>query len=139
VVASPQRFPIRVGPRSRPLLRLWGVRPANAWVDLDDELVASFGMFGLRTPLTNVTSYRIEGPFLWITAIGPRRSVRHADVTFGGSHHGGVRINFREPVTWWWRLRAPALYVPADDLDGLAEALRGRGIPGEDARKRKAA
>ncbi len=86
--------------------------------------------------MTNVTSYRIEGPWRWITAIGPRRSIRHADVTFGGSHHGGVRINFREPVRWFWRLRAPALYVPADDLEGLAGALAARGIPGEDARKR---
>ena len=133
-MAIPQRFPIRVGRRSGPLLRLWGVRPENAWVQINNELVASFGWFSLRTPMSNVTSYRIEGPWLWITAIGPRRSIRHADVTFGGSHHGGVRINFREPVRWWWRLRAPALYVPADDLEGLAAALSERGIAGEDAR-----
>ena len=135
-MADGGRFPIRVGRKSRPLLRLWGVRPENAWIDLNDELVASFGMFTLRTPMTNVTSYRIEGPWRWITAIGPRRSIRHGDVTFGGSHHGGVRINFREPVPWIWRLRAPALHVPADDLEGLAAALAARGIPGQDARKR---
>ena len=137
-MATPRRFPIRVGRRSRPLLRLFVVGPGNAWIDVNDELVASFGRYGLRTPMSNVTGYRIEGPWLWITAIGVRMSLRHRDVTFGGSHHGGVRIDFREPVNWLWRLRAPALYVSADDNDALAAALRGRGIPGKDARKRRA-
>ena len=31
-----RRFPIRLGKRSRPLLRLFGVRGENAYVDLDD-------------------------------------------------------------------------------------------------------
>jgi hypothetical protein len=137
-VATPRRFPIRVGRRSRPLLRLFGVEAGNAWIDVNDELVASFGRYGLRTPMSNVTGYRIEGPWLWITAIGVRMSLRSRDVTFGGSHHGGVRIAFREPVNWFWRLRAPALYVTADDNDALAAVLRARGIPGKDARKQRA-
>jgi hypothetical protein len=86
--------------------------------------------------MSNVDSWRIEGPFRWITAIGVRRSLRHGDVTFGGSPHGGVRIDFREPVTWG-PLRVPAIYVPADDLDGLAAELGQRGITGEDARRRR--
>src|SRR6266540_1136648 len=32
-----QRFPIRVGRRSRALLRLFGVKPGNAYVDLNEE------------------------------------------------------------------------------------------------------
>jgi hypothetical protein len=31
----------------------------------------------------------------------------------------------------------PAIYVPADDLDGLAAELRQRGVKGEDARRRR--
>jgi hypothetical protein len=130
------RFPIRVGPRSRPLLRLlFGVRVDNAYVDLDDHLDARFGRFRVRTPLTNVASWRIEGPWRWVTAIGVRRSVRHGDVTFGGNHAGGVRIDFRERVRLspFW---ISALYVTVEDLDRLAAALAGRGIPGEDARRR---
>ena len=41
---TPERFPIRIGRRSRFVLLLFGVRPANAYVDLgDDELDAYFG------------------------------------------------------------------------------------------------
>ena len=41
---TPTRFPIRIGPRSRPLLLLFGVRERNSYVDLsDDALDAHFG------------------------------------------------------------------------------------------------
>ena len=133
-----ERFPIRVGRRSRLLLRLaFGVRPDNAWVELGDgrdaEVVVSFGWFGFRTRLDNVAGWRIEGPWLWITAIGVRMSLRHRDVSFDGSPHGGVRMDFRSPVRWSV-IDVPAIYVSADDLDGLAAALAARGIPGVDAR-----
>ena len=128
-----QQFPIRIGQRSRLLLRLFGVRTGNAFVVVDEELDAHFGFFRIHTPVTNIVSWRIEGPWHWITAIGVRRSVRHRDVTFGGSHRGGVRVDFRDPVHFG-RLRVPALYVTVEDLQGLAAALAERGIPGEDAR-----
>jgi hypothetical protein len=132
-----RRFPIRLGPRSRPLLRLFGVGGhEDAWVELrDDALEARFGRFGAVTPIANIASWRIEGPWLWITAIGVRMSVRHGDITFGGSHRGGVRMDFVERVPVG-RFRVPALYVTVDDLEGFAAALAERGISGADARKR---
>ncbi len=131
------RFPIRLGARSRPLLRLFGVGgPDDAWVELrDDTLEAQFGRVRASTALSNITGWRIEGPWLWVTAIGIRRSIRHGDLTFGGSHHGGVRLDFREPVPVG-PFRVPALYVTVDDLEGLAAALGDRGIDGVDARTR---
>jgi len=131
-----RRFPIRLGKRSRPLLRLFGVRGENAYVDLDDQLDAHFGFFCVRTPVTNIASWRIEGPWLWITAIGVRTGLRHRDVTFGGSHRGGVRVDFKERVPFGL-LRIPALYVTVEDLEGFAAALAEHGIAGEDARKRQ--
>jgi hypothetical protein len=131
-----RRFPIRIGRRSRPLLRLFGVRNGNAFVDLDGELDARFGFFRISTPLNNIASWRIEGPWLWITAIGVRTSIRHRDVTFGGSHRGGVRVDFKERVRFGF-LRIPALYVTVEDLEGLTAALKALGIPGEDARKQR--
>jgi hypothetical protein len=128
------RFPIRVGRRSWPVLMFFGVRPDNAWVDIEEDLDVQFGWYRFRTPMANLASWRIEGPFLWITAIGVRMSIRHGDVTFGGSPHGGVRIDFRERVRWG-PMRVPAIYVPADDLNGLADELERRGVNGEDARK----
>jgi hypothetical protein len=119
------------------VLRLFGVGgPGDAWVELrDDEVEARFGRFRALTPVSNIARWRIEGPWRWITAIGVRMSVRHGDLTFGGSPHGGVRLDFveRVPVA---RLRVPALYVTADDLQGFAAALAERGIPGVDARNR---
>ena len=139
MTVTSQRFPIRVGRRSRLLLRIaFGVRPEDAWVEIgegpDGAVVVSFGRFHFRTRLDNVTRWRIEGPWLWITAIGVRMSIRHRDLSFDGSPHGGVRMDFRSPVRWS-PFRVPAIYVSADDLDGLAAALAARGIPGEDARR----
>jgi len=133
---TPQTFPIRLGARSKPLLRLFGVTgPETAYVDLGGGLLdARFGASSIRTSISNIASWRIEGPWLWITAIGVRRSIRNGDVTFGGSPHGGVRIDFREPVHFG-PFRPPAIYVTVDDLEGLAAALSACGIPGEDARK----
>ncbi len=131
-----QRFPIRLGARSRSLLRLFGVGgPNDAWVELrDDDLEARFGWSRAVTPLANVAGWRIEGPWLWITAIGVRMSVRHRDITFGGSHHGGVRLDFVARVRVG-PFRVSALYVTVDDLEAFAAALTERGIEGVDARK----
>ncbi len=129
------RFPIRVGRRSRRFIRLWGAKPETAWAELDGGLHARFGPSILRTPLANLASWRIEGPFTWIKAIGVRRGIRDGVVSFAGSAHGGVRIDFREPLQWG-PLRVPALYVGVDDLEGFAAALEARGIPGIDARRR---
>jgi hypothetical protein len=134
-VTEPQRFPIRVGTRSRPLLLVFGVRGGNAYVDLADDMAVTFGFFRFRTALSNVASWRIEGPWLWITAIGVRMSIRHRDVSFDGSHVGGVRLDFRDPVRWG-PIKVPAIYVTVEDLEGFAAALSERGIPGEDGRSR---
>jgi hypothetical protein len=133
------RFPIRVGRKSRLFLRIvFGVRADDAWIELGDgpdaPLRVQFGWWPFATTMGNVVRWQIEGPWLWITAIGYRMSIRHRDLTFGGSPHGGVRIDFRTPVPWLV-FRIPAIYVTADDLEGLAAALAARGIPGSDVRR----
>ncbi|CAN5528387.1 hypothetical protein BH20CHL6_BH20CHL6_15610 [soil metagenome] len=128
--------PLRLGRRQRWLLLPFGVRPGNACVRLDDEaLLARFGFFSLRTPIANIVRWEISGPYRWFMALGVRRSVRGGDVTFGSSAHGGVRLDFREPVRFARLLKPPALYLTADDLEGFAAALARRGIPGADARQ----
>lgn len=134
---SVERFRIRIGRRSAGLLRVaFGVSPERAWADVGDgRLVIRFGRSEFRTELSNVARWRIEGPFLWMTAIGIRMSLRHRDVSFAGSPHGGVRVDFRERVPWG-PFRVPAVYVGADDLEAFAAALSAAGIAGEDARNR---
>jgi len=129
------RYPFRLGARSRPLLRLFGVRGVeNAFVDLDPEtFTARFGRFEVSTPLANLASWQIEGPWRWITAIGVRMSIRHRDLTFGGSSRGGVRVDFHDPVKVG-PLVIPALYVTVEDVVGLGAALTALGISGRDLR-----
>ena len=129
-----RRFPIRLGPRSRPILLLFGARQSNSYVDIDGQLRARFGFFGLDTPVENIRRWRIEGPWSWFTAIGVRRGILKGDVTFGGNHRGGVRLDFRKPVKWSV-FRPPALYVTVADPEAFTAALVERGIPGEDARR----
>jgi hypothetical protein len=118
-----------------PLLWLFGVRgPQNAFVELEEtDIDARFGWAHAHTPIANIASWRLEGPWLWVTAIGVRMSIRHRDLTFGGSPHGGVRMDFVKPIKVGF-LKTPALYVTVDDLEGLAAALTARGIAGIDAR-----
>lgn len=133
--AATRRFLIRLGPKSRFVLRLFGVRDqTDAWLDVGPAgIEARFGAGHAATPLSNIVRWRIEGPWRWITAIGIRMSIRHRDLSFGGSPHGGIRLDFREPVRVG-PLRPPALYASVDDLEGCAAALIALGIPGEDAR-----
>ena len=133
-MAEPIRFQLRVGRRSRPVIRLWTATPETAWAELGDDLEIRFGRFRFRTAVSNLARWRIEGPFAWIKAIGVRRSLRGGDVSFSGSAHGGVRVDLVEPVRWG-PSRVPAVWVCADDLDGFATALAGRGIPGVDVRR----
>ena len=130
-----QRFPMRLGPRSRPLLRLFGVKGVdNAYVDVDDQrLTARFGFAEVGVPLSNVAGWRIEGPWAWFTAIGIRMNVLNRELSFAGSPRGGVRLDFKEGVRYG-PLHLPALYVGVEDLEGLAALLEERGVPGIDAR-----
>jgi hypothetical protein len=128
-----RRFPIRIGRRSRPLLLLFGVRQGNAFVDLGRDVDVRFGFFRVTTPVTNISRWRMEGPWHWITAIGVRNGIRHGDVAFDGTHTGGVRMDLAEPITFG-PLRRSAIYVTVDDLEGFAAALAALGIQGVDAR-----
>jgi hypothetical protein len=129
------RFSIRIGSRSAPLLRVaFGVTRDSAWAEIDeDQVLIRFGRFEFRAPMDNIARWRIEGPWRWVTAVGIRRSQRHGDITFSGSHRGGVRLDLRSPQGWY-RLRVPAVYAGVDDLEGFAAELSRLGIPGEDAR-----
>jgi hypothetical protein len=115
---------------------IFGVKTENAYVDLGEEMDAHFGYGRFRTPVSNIRSWRIEGPWAWITAIGIRRGIRDGVFAFDGVKTGGVRMDFREPVPGLRIFKTPALYVTVEDLEGFAAALSARGISGEDVRRR---
>jgi hypothetical protein len=134
---DPVRFPIRIGRRSRAVVRLFGATPSTAYAEIGHDLEIRFGRFRIRTPVANIDRYRIEGPFTWIKAIGVRRSLRGGDVSFCGSAHGAVRMDLKERVPFG-PFKVPAVWAGADDLDGLATELARRGVPGEDVRRSSA-
>jgi len=133
---APLEFPIRIQANLKPILLLFGVHDdGRAKVILaDGEFIATFGRFGARTPLANIESWDITGPYNSLRAVGVRRSIPKPDLSFGGSAHGGLRVHFRERVRAA-RLMNTELYVTVDDLEGLGAALAARGIPGQDLRR----
>ena len=134
---APVEFPIRIQANLKPILLLFGVHDdGRAKVRIaDGEFIATFGRFGARTPLANIESWDITGPYNSLRAVGVRRSIPKPDLSFGGSAHGGLRVHFRERVKAA-RLMNTELYVTVDDLEGLGAALTARGIPGKDLLRR---
>lgn len=127
-------FPIRLHRWFWPILLPFGVRPGAAWVRLEGgRVLVRFGFFRAETPLANIRSWDVTGPYQWWRAWGVRASVGKPELTFGGSAHGGVCLHLREPVRIA-RLDVRDLYFTVDDLEGLGRALADRGIPGRDLR-----
>ena len=103
---------------------------------LTDEgtLVATFGLFKVATPLSNVTGAHVTRDYRWWTAFGVRMSRADDGLTFGTNHNAGVCIHFGERVPSALRRRGhSALTVTVADLDGLTRALGG-DVKGPSAR-----
>ncbi|MBP2473221.1 hypothetical protein JOF53_002093 [Crossiella equi] len=116
--------------RYRGLLAVAGVRPATSWIRLHEEhLEVRFGLWRLRTPLSNVEGVTPSGPFQALKAIGPRVSLADRGLTFGSTARAGVCVRFRQPVGW---LRHPALTLTPEDPERLAARLSqpSPGTPG---------
>lgn len=113
----------------RPAALLFGVTPRTASVVLGGgRLRARFGPWHVETPLSNVTSARITGPYSFIKAAGPAHlSLADRGLTMATNGDSGVCIEFAEPVAGiepLGLLRHPALTVTVADGAGLLDALR---------------
>lgn len=122
------RYPFAFDDRYEPLLRLLGVHPDRAHVEITDQgFEARFGPWVVRTPLHNIGDVEVTGPHRPLKAIGPRLSPSTRSLTFGSNPHRTVRISFRRPVTGIDPLGAihhPTLSVSVADPDALREHLR---------------
>lgn len=120
-------FDIRLVPASA----AFGVTPATAHVDVDDrEFHVRFGPWSLRTPLDNVESAELTGPYSWWKVAGPAHiSLADRGVTFATSTERGVCVRFRQPVPAALPrglVRHPAATVTVADAEGLVAALAAR-------------
>ena len=129
---GPLRFAFRFDPLLQPLSRLFGVRPESAYALVDEEaLTIRFGRWTLRTPIDNVASAVVTGPYDWWKIAGPPHlSLRDRGITFATSSGKGVCVSFREPVPAALPvpvLRHPAATVTPEDLEGFLAALSAAG------------
>ncbi len=118
------RFDDRYARAARPFL----ITPNRAWVEVaDGELDARYGPWRLTTPLGNIESARIDGPYAFAKTAGPARlGVTDAGLTFASNGDRGVLLTFREKVRGrgpFVMLRHPELTVTVEDLDGLVRAV----------------
>ncbi|MGN6797762.1 MAG: hypothetical protein ACTHKS_06395 [Gaiellaceae bacterium] len=122
------RFPFRFDPSYQRLAKLFGVTPDRAWVDVGaDDLVARFGRWHVRTPLSNITGVAVTGPYAFLKTAGPARlSITDRGLTFATNGDRGVCISFHSPITGIdrsGRIRHPELTVTVLDIEGLLQEL----------------
>jgi hypothetical protein len=123
-----QRFPFLFDSRLFPFAAAVGVLPPTAHVEVDEtELSIRFGPWSLRTPLTNVRSTEVTGPYQWWKVAGPPHlSFADRGVTFATTTESGLCIGFHEPVPALFPrrlLRHPAATVTVAAPHALAAAL----------------
>ena len=124
-------FEFDFDPRFRWLLRPLGVHAGNSYVAItgEQEFVAKFGRWQVRTPLANIAGYQRSGGYRWWKAIGIRGSLADHGLTFGSSIREGLCVEFIEKIP---ALVAgpshPGLTVTVADVDRLAAALESHGI-----------
>lgn len=126
-------YPFAFAPSFGLVLRVIGVRPDSSGVRVHDgKLDVRFGRWVLVTPLTNVRSAEVSGPYRSWKVIGARLSLADRGLTFGTNATAGVCIRFHRPVPGLeptGLLRHPALTVTVAQphlLVGRLRRSRGR-------------
>ena len=112
----------------------FGITPRTAWVTVtDDELRVRFGLWRLRTPLTNIASVTETGDFAFVKTAGPPHlSFTDRGVTFATNGERAVCVTFHEPVKGidpTGRILHPGATMTVVNTHGLAEALRAHAGP----------
>lgn len=124
---QPLRTAFAIDPRYARVLRLFGVRPGTAWIEVDAEhLVVRFGFWRFETDVGNIGRVCLTGPYSALRAIGPHISLKDRGISFGTNIDRGVCVMFRLPVPGRETLglfRHPGLTVTPVRPEDLARAL----------------
>jgi hypothetical protein len=122
-----EHFGYAIDKRYLPVLLPFLLRPKRDGVTLaEGGLTATFGVFKIATPLSNITGAHITRNYRWWTAFGVRMSQADDGLTFGTNRAGGVCIHFAEKVPSALRRSGhSALTVTVADLEALTTALGG--------------
>jgi hypothetical protein len=128
IVPEVTKFSYAIDKRYLPVLLPFLLRPTKDGVTVSDEgsFVATFGLFKIETPLTNITGAHVTRNYRWWTAFGVRMSRADDGLTFGTNHDAGVCVHFAEKVPSAFRRSGhSALTVTVADLNGLTRVLGG--------------
>lgn len=123
-----QEFPFAFAPSYRWPARVFGITPRTAWVRVtDDDLLARFGLWRLRTPRSNIAGCQLTGDFAYLKTAGPAHlSFKDRGVTFATNGDHALCVEFTEPVRAidpTGRIRHPGATFTVADPAGLAAAL----------------
>lgn len=121
-------FPFRFEPRYARAARLFGVTEARTGIVVaEGRLRARFGPWHVDTPLANLRSVTLTGPYRFVKTAGPARlGVTDRGLTFATNSRAGVCLEFFEPITGidpLGKIRHPNLTLTPADCEGLAAAL----------------
>lgn len=131
VTPSPGRIrrPFAFARWATPVLRVLGVRPGTAWVEVDAaELRVRYGRWRVVTPRSNIVGVEVTGPYRPWKVIGPHLSLADDGLTLGTTTARGVCVRFAEPIEPVLPLvtrRHTAVTVTVADPDAVAELLGG--------------
>ena len=106
----------------------FGVTPATSFIRVtESDLWVRFGMWSVRTPVTNVIGYEYSGPYAFHRTAGPARlSLADKGLTFATNHRSGVCLKFAEPIRGidpLGLIKHPGLTLTPTDREGLVAAL----------------
>ena len=126
------RFPFRFATSYRLPALAVGVTPTTAYVEVDETaLVVRFGLWRLRTDLTNIAGTQRTGGFSYLKTAGPPHlSFADKGVTFATNGDDAVCVRFHEPVTVLdptGRVRHPGATLTVADPDALLATLADLG------------
>ncbi len=123
-----REFPFRFAPAYRIPALLFGIRESSAMVRVDaEDLAAFFGPWSIRTPLRNIASVSVTGPYGFVKTAGPAHlSLADRGLTFASNGARGVCVTFVHPIRGMdpaGLLHHPNLTVTVADPTGLATHL----------------
>ncbi|MCW2498023.1 MAG: hypothetical protein JWQ77_3947 [Jatrophihabitans sp.] len=123
-------YPFRFERRYEVVARAFGVTPQRtAILVAGGRLRARFGPWSIDTPLTNLTTVSLTGPYAFLKTAGPAHlGFTDHGLTFATNSQAGVCVEFVEPISGidpFGRIRHPNLTLTPADCAGLASALGG--------------
>lgn len=122
------RFEFAWDTRYRLAAAAFGVRPSNAWVEVDaTELRVHFGLWRLRTTLANIASTEHTGDFAFLKTAGPPHlSLVDRGITFATNARSALCVTLHQPVRGiepTGRILHPGLTLTVDDPVALRALL----------------